>query len=172
VQLPIATIFNILVANQVTTIDQLWSVLTAGASLQQKNDYAAIFAEHGVGADDLQITAGGQPTVTLSASDAAPTFEWQIPQGSGSVGDVMAENKFGIRIYNQQDNVVFDSGILAVAVLAIDNNRKAKWTPTINEWNTIKANIGTNRFVVYGQPTEGVFTTVLLSEWLEFAIVP
>lgn len=148
--------------NSITSIDQLWTTLTTNATIGQVNDYAAIFSEHGVGANSL----------TMSFNPGAPPeFIWQIPQGSSGVEDVMSRTTFGIRVYDENNVELFDTLEIALASLEISPAGKVTWTPTDLEWATISLTPGTRRWVVYGEPSDGgPFQTEYLSEWFEFTV--
>ena len=85
----------------------------------------------------------------------------------------MDENAFRVHIYDENDALIYDSGVIPLASLLIDGDRKATWTPSVADWNTIKANPGTKRWLVLGEPTpDAIEDSTYYSEWDEFTILP
>ena len=92
--------------------------------------------------------------------DPASVFEWTIPLGSGGTPQTTPQllNRFGIKVFDDTNTLVFDSGVLAEGTtdgtIQITGNTVV-FIPRLTDWRTnVTSAVGTTaktfRWVAYG----------------------
>lgn len=169
-------LFQLIVDNQVTSLNGLWNQLVSNApTAADVIDYGAIFQAHNVSPAPDPASVNGAIAEGLS-----PEFSWDIPVGgdtSHGYSNALL-NDFGIIIYDESYSPVYDSGFLGdVDSLTLEEL----------DWASIVVNGGVYRWVAYGRAVtqekdlrdlfegEDFFayqTGTYISDALTFSVVP
>ncbi len=163
----IDTLFTLLSTKNPLTLDELWDALLI--QFPAMNDQLALgtlFETHHVspklvGAAGSGSTSPPSKSITIRKFDPPPMFSWNIPVGNGAqppATNPQLLNRFGIRIFDSTNAIVFDSGYLkegtAQGAVQISGN-VATYFPSFSDWQSkVAVGVGTVnatfRYIVYG----------------------
>lgn len=154
-----------LVSGSIAT-PELWDALMANApDLATQLKYGNIFELNHVspvmqGAKPLGSSGSASTSITAGKLDPAPVFEWTIPLGYGGTPPTTPQllNRFGIKVFDDTNTLVFDSGVLTEGTTdgTIQNTgNTVVFIPRLSDWRTNVTNaVGTTaktfRWVAYG----------------------
>lgn len=111
-------LYTLLSLKHPRTLDQLWSALIKNApDLETKLKYGSIFSLNGVSPNlsgamaAIGSTTPPQISFTLTKGSPPPVFVWEEPT-VGVLGTTPLLTKFGIKLFDDSDTEVFDTGYL------------------------------------------------------------
>ena len=136
----------LIVANKVTSVDELWqALLTTTSDVNTLTAYGAVFAAHGMAVNTLGMMIGGAANNAWTAGDPIPEFTWTIPNGVNTPTNKVAGplfNEFEVTVYDgvpgQPYYEVETSGTLSTANgRLVITGSQASWIPSQQQWDNI-----------------------------------